>query len=73
MESAGKFMVALGVGLVLIGLWMWLAPNSFRLFRLPGDIVIQRDGFTFAFPIVSMLLISGVLTLASLAFRFFQR
>jgi hypothetical protein len=29
---------------------------------LPGDIVIRRGGFTFAFPIVSMLLVSVVLT-----------
>jgi len=31
--------------------------------RLPGDIVIRRDNFTFYFPIVTCLLISAVLSL----------
>jgi hypothetical protein len=34
-----------------------------RVGRLPGDVLIQRDGFSFYFPIVTMLLVSGLLTL----------
>jgi hypothetical protein len=31
--------------------------------RLPGDVVVRRPGFTFAFPIVTCILISIVLSL----------
>jgi hypothetical protein len=37
---------------------------------LPGDIVVRRQNFTFAFPIVTMILVSIVLTvLLNLFFR----
>jgi hypothetical protein len=48
--------------IVAIGLlWPWLSRSG--LGRLPGDIVIQRDNFTFYFPIVTALIISAVLSL----------
>jgi len=37
--------------------------------KLPGDVVIRRPGFTFAFPIVTCLLLSLVLTLLLWLFR----
>jgi len=50
-----------GVVLVLAGLaWPFL---SRYLGRLPGDVVVRRGNFTFAFPIVTCLVISLVLTL----------
>ncbi len=57
-----RTLVVLGVVLVLIGLaWPWL--TKLGLFRLPGDIVIERGGFRFYFPITSMILISLVASL----------
>ncbi len=47
--------------LVAALLWPWL--KQLPLGRLPGDIVIRRDGFTFFFPITTMILISLVVTL----------
>lgn len=44
--------IVLAVGL----LWPWL--TKLGLGRLPGDIRIVRDGFTFYFPIVTCLLVS---------------
>lgn len=58
MDSIGKALVVFGLGLAAIGAILWWSPPGFRLFRLPGDIVIERDNFTFAFPITSMALIS---------------
>jgi hypothetical protein len=40
--------------------WPWL--GRIGLGRLPGDILIQRDGTTFYFPLVTCLLISIVLS-----------
>ncbi|OGI46850.1 MAG: hypothetical protein A2637_07110 [Candidatus Muproteobacteria bacterium RIFCSPHIGHO2_01_FULL_65_16] len=57
-----RTLVVLGVLLVLIGLaWPWLAKLG--LFRLPGDIVIERGNFKLYFPVTSMILISLVLSL----------
>lgn len=56
-----RLLIATGVALVLLGLaWPWLAKLG--LGRLPGDIVIERDGLRLYFPIVTCLLISVVVT-----------
>jgi hypothetical protein len=63
-----RTLIILGVVLVLIGLaWPWL--TKLGLFRLPGDIVIERGDFKFYFPITSMILISAVLSLLFWLFR----
>lgn len=54
----------IGLGLVLLGLglaWPWIARLG--LGALPGDVRIERPGFSFYFPIGSTLLISVVLSL----------
>jgi hypothetical protein len=47
-------------------LWPFLSRS---VGKLPGDLVIRRPGFTFAFPIVTCLLLSLVLTLLLWLFR----
>ena len=57
-----KFLILLGITLLLTGLlWPWLGKIPFG--RLPGDIVIDKPGFKLFFPISSMLLVSGLLSL----------
>jgi Protein of unknown function (DUF2905) len=64
----GRVLIILGAILVVAGLtWPWL--RRMPLFHLPGDIVIDRPGFKFFFPITSMLLISAVVSLLSWLFR----
>ncbi len=62
MTELGRMLVAFGVVLVLVGLFLLLVPRV-SLPRLPGDILIQRDGFTFYFPVVTSIVVSVVLTL----------
>jgi len=57
-----RFLVTLGVAILVVGL-LWPVLGKIGLGRLPGDIVIRRDNFTFYFPIVTCLLISAVLSL----------
>lgn len=59
----GGVIVALGLLLVVAG--RWPVDNSLLgwLGRLPGDILIKRDSFTFYFPLTTGLLISLVLSL----------
>jgi hypothetical protein len=57
-----RTLIIFGLVLVAAGLlWPFLAKLG--LGRLPGDIVIERENFTFYLPITTSLLISGVLSL----------
>ena len=57
-----RLLITLGIVLVLVGL-MWPLLAKLPLFRLPGDIVIERPGFRFYFPITTSLLLSLLLSL----------
>jgi hypothetical protein len=57
-----RILVTIGVVLLLVGLaWPWLMRLG--LGRLPGDIRIERDGFTFFLPLTTSIVVSGLLTL----------
>jgi hypothetical protein len=63
-----RALIVLGVVLLVLGLlWPWLAKLG--LFRLPGDIVIERGNFRFYLPIMSMVLIGVLLSLILWLFR----
>lgn len=52
-----------GVVAIVVGVCMVVWPGLFgKLGKLPGDVSIQRDGFTFSFPIVTCILVSILLT-----------
>jgi hypothetical protein len=51
------------VGLLLLaGGLFWSKLRGLPLFRLPGDIMIDRPGFKFFFPVTTMLVASVVLS-----------
>jgi hypothetical protein len=57
-----RFLIVAGIVLLVVGLaWPWL--GKLGLGRLPGDIRIERDGFSFFFPITTGLVVSAVLSL----------
>ena len=63
-----RVLILLGIVLVVVGLsWPWL--QKLGLFRLPGDIVIERENFRFYFPITSMIILSLVFSLLLWLFR----
>jgi hypothetical protein len=69
-SGLAKLLIAAGLGIAALGTLVWLSqllPTGFRPFRLPGDIRVVRDGFSFYMPITTMvllsLLMSGVLWL----------
>jgi len=56
-----RTLMIIGAVVILIGImWPWIA--RLPLFHLPGDIVIEREGFRFYFPITTGILISLVLS-----------
>ena len=70
MEGLGRLLILLGVVTVVVGVIMLVLPRIPWLGRLPGDIVVRREGFTFYFPLATSILVSIVLTvLLNLFFR----
>ncbi|MBV6416604.1 MAG: hypothetical protein CMLOHMNK_01212 [Steroidobacteraceae bacterium] len=57
-----RVLVAIGVLLVVAGVF-WARLRGLPFFRLPGDIVVDRPGFRFFFPITTMLIVSVVVSL----------
>jgi hypothetical protein len=63
-----RLLIILGTVLIVAGLiWPWL--RRMPLFHLPGDIVIDRPGFKFFFPLTTMLLLSAIISLLSWLLR----
>ena len=57
-----KILITIGVILIILGLlWPWL--QKLGLFRLPGDVTVERENFSFYFPITTMLIISVVISI----------
>jgi DUF2905 family protein len=57
-----RALIMIGLGIAAVGLlWPWLARLG--LGRLPGDIFVQRDGFTVYTSITTGILVSLALSL----------
>jgi hypothetical protein len=65
----GKMLVFLGIFIILIGLLLMMGDKIPFLGRLPGDIIIKKEKFTFYFPLATCVLISLLLTLLFTVFR----
>lgn len=69
MSDLGKWLIVLGIVLVVVGALLQLTGKMPWLGRLPGDIRIERENFSFYFPIATSILISIVLSLLFWLFR----
>jgi hypothetical protein len=54
-----RLLIGLGLIILVVGI-TWPILSRIGLGRLPGDIMIQRDGATFYFPVVTCIIISIV-------------
>ena len=59
----GKVLLLFGILVALAGVLFLLSDKVPFIGKLPGDIVIKRDNFTFYFPITTSLIVSIILTL----------
>jgi hypothetical protein len=58
----GRWLILFGILLVILGIaWPWIARLG--LGRLPGDLHIEREGFSFYFPLTTSLIVSILLSL----------
>jgi uncharacterized protein HemY len=72
-EFFGKILIFFGAILIFLGLIFSFAGRIPYFGKLPGDIYIKKENFTFYFPITTCILISIILSVIFyLIFRFFK-
>ncbi|MBI3300597.1 MAG: DUF2905 domain-containing protein [Deltaproteobacteria bacterium] len=69
MADLGKLLIALGGLIVVVGAVLLVGEKLPWVGRLPGDIYLKRDHFTFYFPLTTCLLVSALLSLLFFLFR----
>jgi hypothetical protein len=69
LSSLGKILIIIGAITAVIGVILVLGDKIPWIGRLPGDIYIKRDKFTFYFPLMTSIIISLLLTLIFSIFR----
>jgi hypothetical protein len=63
-QGTGKYIIIAGAVIIIIGVIIYFFHGSFKWFgRLPGDVNVKKENYSFHFPWVTMLVISVVLTL----------
>jgi hypothetical protein len=63
MEGLGKILLIVGGIIVVLGLLLVFSEHIPFLGKLPGDLFIKKDGFSFYFPIVTLLILSILITI----------
>ncbi|NOY45473.1 MAG: DUF2905 domain-containing protein [Deltaproteobacteria bacterium] len=63
MTDLAKLLIGVGALLILAGALLLVVGKVPWLGRLPGDIVVERPGFRFYFPLGTSILLSVVLSL----------
>jgi uncharacterized protein HemY len=72
-EFFGKILIFFGAILIFLGLIFSFAGRIPYFGKLPGDIYIKKENFTFYFPITTCILVSIILSVIFyLIFRFFK-
>jgi len=67
--NPGKLLIILGMTLTVLGLLLTFTGKLPLLGKLPGDIRIERENFSFYFPLGTCLLVSLLLSLLFWLFR----
>ena len=73
-SNLGKILIYIGIGIAILGGLLLLFSKVPFIGKLPGDIIIKKENFSFYFPIASGIIISIVLTIIlNIIVRFFIR
>jgi hypothetical protein len=68
-NELGKWLVVIGLIIVILGALLWSGLGRGWLGQLPGDIRISRGDFSFYFPIITCVIVSVVVTVLLWLFR----
>lgn len=63
MNEIGRIIIIFGIILIVIGIVLLFSSKIPFVGKLPGDILIKKDGFTFYFPLVTSIIISIIITI----------
>jgi hypothetical protein len=63
MGEMAKIIIVIGIVLVLIGLILLFLQKVPFLGKLPGDILIKKENFTFYFPLSTSIVVSIIVCL----------
>lgn len=69
MAAIGKVIVVVGIVLVVLGIILIFADRIPFIGRLPGDIYVKKERFSFYFPITTSIIVSIILTVLFSLFR----
>ena len=69
MDQIAKLLMVTGVTFLIFGALWQFGGNMFNLGKLPGDIIVKKENFTFYFPITTAILLSIVLSLLFWVFQ----
>lgn len=74
-SNIGKILIFAGLGIAVLGLLIFLSAKIPFFGKLPGDISIRKENFSFYFPISTSIIVSIALTvlinvILFLVFRF---
>ena len=69
MGALGKMLILLGVLIIAIGFLLLMGDKIPWVGKLPGDIIVKKEKFTFYFPLTTSIIISVLLTLLFTLFR----
>jgi hypothetical protein len=68
-QSLGKWLIGAGLFLAFVGVVFTFLPRIPLVGRLPGDIYIKKDNFSFYFPLTTCLILSIIVTLLLRLFK----
>ena len=63
MGEIGRSLIVFGIILIAAGLLVLVAGKIPGLGKLPGDIMIKKENFSFYFPLTTCLLLSAFISL----------
>ncbi len=63
MSEIAKVLIVLGAVLIVAGLVMLFIQKLPFLGKLPGDVIIKREHFTFYFPLATSIILSILISL----------
>ena len=69
MPALGRMLIIVGIVFIIMGLAFLFGDKIPFLGRLPGDISIQKERFSFYFPITTCIIISIILSILFAIFR----
>ncbi|MFV9510905.1 DUF2905 domain-containing protein [Tepidibacillus sp. LV47] len=72
MNPMPKLLISIGIVFIIVGILWQVGGRFLSLGRLPGDIVIKKDNFTFYFPLMTSIVLSLILSGIMYLLRFFR-